>query len=227
MLPKRLDYSEARSTGGESVIGSDYNNDRAVDIVVPAGGPTILENPREGKFIAKRIWPATPSPPRGGVLFLILTTTAGWTSPLPIWTHQVSLCGATTMASHSSASLFRNQLGPSLRRRRLRLRQRRLGRPGRRRRNERRQGRDQAVPQSRRRTASKTSPPTLASTRFISKAARHHHRRLRQRRRDRPAHHAESRSGGAAAQRRRQSESLAAALAQGTRRQQVRHRHES
>ncbi len=61
-----LGLLEARSTGGISVIGSDYNNDRAVDIVLPDGGPTILENPREGKFISKRIWPATfPSPPRG------------------------------------------------------------------------------------------------------------------------------------------------------------------
>ncbi|MGA7444715.1 MAG: FG-GAP-like repeat-containing protein, partial [Candidatus Sulfotelmatobacter sp.] len=65
-VTEALGLHEARSTGGESVIGSDYNNDRAVDIVVPDGGPTILENPREGKFIPKRIWPATfPSPPRG------------------------------------------------------------------------------------------------------------------------------------------------------------------
>ncbi len=61
-----LGLPEARSTGGISVIGSDYNNDRAVDIVVPDGGPTILENPREGKFVPKRIWPTTfPSAPRG------------------------------------------------------------------------------------------------------------------------------------------------------------------
>jgi tetratricopeptide (TPR) repeat protein len=54
------------STGGISGVGTDYNNDRAVDIVVPDNGPTILENPREGKFIPKRIWPTTfPSAPRG------------------------------------------------------------------------------------------------------------------------------------------------------------------
>jgi tetratricopeptide (TPR) repeat protein len=54
------------STGGVSAIGSDYNNDRAVDIVVPDGGPTILENPREGKFIVRRPWPSSfPSPVRG------------------------------------------------------------------------------------------------------------------------------------------------------------------
>jgi tetratricopeptide (TPR) repeat protein len=39
-------------------VGTDYNNDRAVDIVVAgAKTPTIFENPREGKFIARRLWP--------------------------------------------------------------------------------------------------------------------------------------------------------------------------
>ena len=39
-------------------IGSDYNNDRAVDLVVAsAGTPTIFENPREGKFIPRQPWP--------------------------------------------------------------------------------------------------------------------------------------------------------------------------
>jgi tetratricopeptide (TPR) repeat protein len=37
-------------------IGTDYNNDRAVDLVVTgdARGPTILENPREGKFLVRQ-----------------------------------------------------------------------------------------------------------------------------------------------------------------------------
>ncbi len=43
-------------------VGTDYNNDRAVDIVVASAKvPTILENPREGKFIARRPWP-DPAP---------------------------------------------------------------------------------------------------------------------------------------------------------------------
>ena len=41
-----------------SAIGSDYNNDRAVDLIAP--GPRksaiILGNPREGKFVAKTPW---------------------------------------------------------------------------------------------------------------------------------------------------------------------------
>ena len=49
--------------GGEGAlnsIGTDYNNDRAVDIVVTgAAGPSraaIFENPREGRFVEKQPW---------------------------------------------------------------------------------------------------------------------------------------------------------------------------
>jgi tetratricopeptide (TPR) repeat protein len=39
-----------------SSIGTDYNNDRAVDLVVTnLKGPVILENPREGKFSSKSV----------------------------------------------------------------------------------------------------------------------------------------------------------------------------
>jgi tetratricopeptide (TPR) repeat protein len=45
--------SAAENSMAENAIGSDYNNDRAVDLVVAdwAGG-TIFQNPREGKFPA-------------------------------------------------------------------------------------------------------------------------------------------------------------------------------
>ncbi|HEV2731097.1 MAG TPA: FG-GAP-like repeat-containing protein, partial [Terriglobales bacterium] len=33
-----------------NAIGTDYNNDRAVDMVLAGGAPVILENPREGTF---------------------------------------------------------------------------------------------------------------------------------------------------------------------------------
>jgi tetratricopeptide (TPR) repeat protein len=43
-------------------IGTDYNNDRAVDIVVAsAKGPEIFENPREGKFNSRQPW-SVPAP---------------------------------------------------------------------------------------------------------------------------------------------------------------------
>ncbi len=43
-----------------SAVGTDYNNDRAVDIVSTGwhGPPTIFENPREGKFPARQPWAA-------------------------------------------------------------------------------------------------------------------------------------------------------------------------
>jgi tetratricopeptide (TPR) repeat protein len=55
-------------------IGTDYNNDRAVDIVVSGGFPTVFENPREGKFTAHRQWfdapPNYPNFPKAGVAVL-------------------------------------------------------------------------------------------------------------------------------------------------------------
>jgi tetratricopeptide (TPR) repeat protein len=63
------------SSGGEGAIGTDYNNDRAVDILVPGlamapdVGPAILQNPREGKFLVKRPWSSPmPAPVTGAVL---------------------------------------------------------------------------------------------------------------------------------------------------------------
>jgi tetratricopeptide (TPR) repeat protein len=37
-------------------VGTDYNNDRAIDIFVPGLDPVLLENPREGKFIVRQPW---------------------------------------------------------------------------------------------------------------------------------------------------------------------------
>ena len=50
--------------GGIAAVGTDYNNDRAVDIVVTGGlkGATVFENPREGAFKTPEVWPdARPS----------------------------------------------------------------------------------------------------------------------------------------------------------------------
>ena len=54
-------------SGSFASIGTDYNNDRAVDVVVTGteNGPLIYENPREGKFPIRQPWegkmPATSS----------------------------------------------------------------------------------------------------------------------------------------------------------------------
>src|SRR5713226_9587615 len=39
-----------------AAIGTDYNNDRAVDIVLTDVTPTVFENPREGKFLVRKPW---------------------------------------------------------------------------------------------------------------------------------------------------------------------------
>jgi len=60
----------AGGTRNISSTGTDYNNDRAVDIVVTGDVPTIFENPREGKFLSRKPW-STPMPaPTEGVAVL-------------------------------------------------------------------------------------------------------------------------------------------------------------
>ena len=43
-----------------AAVGTDYNNDRAVDLAVTGwqGSPTVFENPREGPFPTRQLWPA-------------------------------------------------------------------------------------------------------------------------------------------------------------------------
>jgi tetratricopeptide (TPR) repeat protein len=100
---------DLKSNGAVSVIGTDYNNDRAVDIVVPQLQPTILENPREGKFLIRRIWPEgvrTDLTPVEGVAVLDFDHD-GWMDI------------AFTHVGSPSVSLWRNKLGNSFERVRL------------------------------------------------------------------------------------------------------------
>ncbi len=55
-----------------SGLGTDYNNDRAVDIVLTGWGktPTVFENPREGKFLARDVWPGAFAAPTAGIAVL-------------------------------------------------------------------------------------------------------------------------------------------------------------
>jgi tetratricopeptide (TPR) repeat protein len=69
-VTEALGFETMGSSGGAAAIGTDYNNDRAVDILVsglaPDMRPAMLENPREGKFVLKRLWPAAmPGPTTG------------------------------------------------------------------------------------------------------------------------------------------------------------------
>jgi len=64
--------------GGYGAIGTDYNNDRAVDIVVAAGGAGIgspsstalFPNPREGRFVRHDLIHPIPANPAVGVAVL-------------------------------------------------------------------------------------------------------------------------------------------------------------
>jgi cytochrome c-type biogenesis protein CcmH/NrfG len=53
-----------------SAVGIDYNNDRAIDLVLTDQRPTIFENPREGKFLPRKPWSAPMSAPTVGVAVL-------------------------------------------------------------------------------------------------------------------------------------------------------------
>ncbi len=58
-LPTGLGMSQGM---GPAAIGTDYNNDRAVDLVVTGGigGPMIFQNPREGGFLDRRLFSMQP-----------------------------------------------------------------------------------------------------------------------------------------------------------------------
>ncbi len=59
------DASETSGVSGDApgvaAVGTDYNNDRAVDLVVTQfqKPPILFENPREGKFPVRRLWSAS------------------------------------------------------------------------------------------------------------------------------------------------------------------------
>jgi tetratricopeptide (TPR) repeat protein len=63
------DVSKETGLGSVSSYGAvptDYNNDRAIDLVATSRVPTIFENPREGSFRHREPWDgATPDPPLG------------------------------------------------------------------------------------------------------------------------------------------------------------------
>jgi len=69
------DVTDSAGLSGNSssvaAVGTDFNNDRAVDLVVTGWpkGTTLFENPREGTFRQAELWPAhSPSQARGVAL---------------------------------------------------------------------------------------------------------------------------------------------------------------
>jgi len=66
------DLGLSGNTGSVAAVGTDYNNDRAVDIAL-TGGPrhaTIFENPREGIFKIPELWPDREPLPAVGIAVL-------------------------------------------------------------------------------------------------------------------------------------------------------------
>ncbi|HWW15700.1 MAG TPA: FG-GAP-like repeat-containing protein [Candidatus Dormibacteraeota bacterium] len=70
------DVTESRGLGGlpqsRSVLSTDYNNDRAIDLVVTGAtkSPVVYENPREGKFAQRELWSSDMPAPTAGVAAL-------------------------------------------------------------------------------------------------------------------------------------------------------------
>ncbi len=88
-VSEQLGFWDMGSSGGEGAIGTDYNNDRAVDILVSGLGPAILENPREGKFVVRRPWSSPMPAPLSGAAVIDFDhdgwmdaafTHSGWTN---------------------------------------------------------------------------------------------------------------------------------------------------
>ena len=94
----------AGSGASVAAIGSDFNNDRAIDLVVTgADVPLVWLNPREGKFKALA-WPSAAQSPTVGVVVFDFDKD-GWMDLA--FTHAGALasrCGGTSRASASSRS---------------------------------------------------------------------------------------------------------------------------
>ncbi len=87
-----------------TVIGSDYNNDRAIDLVVPSPGPFVFENPREGNFIIRTPWTGTVSASARAESILDFDHD-GWMD--------VALTHTSTQAGIPALTLCRNNHGKS------------------------------------------------------------------------------------------------------------------
>jgi tetratricopeptide (TPR) repeat protein len=93
------------NTTSIAAIGTDYNNDRAVDVVLTGGarGATVFENPREGMFKIREVWPERG--PEGAVGVAVLD-----------FDHDGWMDLAFTHGAAPGLSLWRNNHGKSFER---------------------------------------------------------------------------------------------------------------
>ena len=105
-VTEQLGFESLGSSGGQGAIGTDYNNDRAVDILVsslgPDSAPVIFENPREGKFLAKKPWSSPMPGPVSGATVLDFDHD-GW----------MDIAFTHAAADGKSITLWRNDHGKS------------------------------------------------------------------------------------------------------------------
>ena len=88
-----------------TVLGSDYNNDRAIDLVVAGPAPFVFENPREGNFIIRTPWNRTGPASTSAAESVLDFDHDGWMD--------VALTHTSTQAGESSLALWRNNHGKS------------------------------------------------------------------------------------------------------------------
>jgi tetratricopeptide (TPR) repeat protein len=87
-----------------AAVGSDYNNDRAVDILATGHAPSVFENPREGKFLPRTPW-SEAGPGRSGGIAVLDFDHDGWMD--------VALTHLPRDAGTPAVTLWRNNHGKS------------------------------------------------------------------------------------------------------------------
>lgn len=86
------DVALAGRSPSATAVGTDYNNDRAIDIAVAGWStPLIFENPREGTFRQKELW-SSPTPSFVAALAVLDFDHDGWMDiAMASWPHGLTL----------------------------------------------------------------------------------------------------------------------------------------